>query len=81
MPNVINQEQRTAAFTRAGSGLRGDIALGLAAKGYCVFGAAMSPEEIAYLKKGIERSGHSERVRHFRPGCRQELGARSRGSE
>jgi NAD(P)-dependent dehydrogenase (short-subunit alcohol dehydrogenase family) len=45
------QKKRTAAITGAGSGLGRDIALGLAAKGYRVFGTAFSPEEIADLKK------------------------------
>jgi NAD(P)-dependent dehydrogenase (short-subunit alcohol dehydrogenase family) len=36
-----------AAVTGAGSGLGRDIALGLAAKPYRVFGTAMNPEEIA----------------------------------
>ena len=42
---------RSAAVTGAGSGLGRDIALGLAAKGYRVFGTAMSSEEIADLEK------------------------------
>jgi hypothetical protein len=37
-----HQQQLTAAFTGAGSGLGEDIALGLAAKGYRVFGTKMS---------------------------------------
>jgi NAD(P)-dependent dehydrogenase (short-subunit alcohol dehydrogenase family) len=45
------QKKRLAAITGAGSGLGRDIALGLAAKGYRVFGTAFSPEEIADLKK------------------------------
>src|SRR5271155_628678 len=43
-------KQRSAVITGAGSGLGRDIALGLAAKGYRVFGTAMSPDEIADLK-------------------------------
>jgi len=43
--------KRSAAITGAGSGLGRDIALGLAAKGYRVFGTAMSSEEIADLKQ------------------------------
>jgi NADP-dependent 3-hydroxy acid dehydrogenase YdfG len=45
------QRKRSAVITGAGSGLGRDIALGLAAKGYRVFGAAMSLDEIADLKK------------------------------
>src|SRR5580693_1947517 len=45
------QRERSAAITGAGSGLGRDIALGLAAKAYRVFGTAMSSEEIADLKK------------------------------
>lgn len=43
------QEQRTAAITGAGSGLGRDIALGLAAKHYRVFGTATSANEIEDL--------------------------------
>ena len=45
------QQKRSAVVTGAGSGLGRDIALGLAAKGYRVFGTAMSTDEIADLKK------------------------------
>jgi NAD(P)-dependent dehydrogenase (short-subunit alcohol dehydrogenase family) len=45
------QRKRSAAITGAGSGLGRDIALGLAAKGYRVFGTAISEDEIADLKK------------------------------
>jgi NAD(P)-dependent dehydrogenase (short-subunit alcohol dehydrogenase family) len=41
---------RSAAITGAGSGLGRDIALGLAAKGYIVFGTAISPAEVLDLK-------------------------------
>ena len=62
MPKVIDQEQRTAAITGAGSGLGRDIALGLAAKGYCVVGTAMLPEEIAVpISASI-----AARIKHFR---------------
>jgi NAD(P)-dependent dehydrogenase (short-subunit alcohol dehydrogenase family) len=44
------QKKRSAVVTGAGSGLGRDIALGLAAKGYRVFGTAMSPDEISDLK-------------------------------
>jgi NAD(P)-dependent dehydrogenase (short-subunit alcohol dehydrogenase family) len=42
---------RAAAVTGAGGGLGRDIALGLAAKQYRVFGTAMSPEEIADVQQ------------------------------
>ena len=45
------QKKRSAVITGAGSGLGRDIALGLAAKGYRVFGTAMSLDEIVDLKK------------------------------
>src|SRR5712692_2257630 len=48
------QRKRSAAITGAGSGLGRDIALGLAAKGYRVFGTAMSSEEIADLKRSSD---------------------------
>src|SRR5712671_2805319 len=48
------QRKRSAAITGAGSGLGRDIALGLAAKGYSIFGTAMSSEEIADLKKASD---------------------------
>ena len=41
---------RTAAVTGAGSGLGRDIALGLATRGYLVFGTAMSMAEVSDLK-------------------------------
>jgi NAD(P)-dependent dehydrogenase (short-subunit alcohol dehydrogenase family) len=41
---------RSAAITGGGGGLGRDIALGLAAKGYVVFGTAMSPAEAQELK-------------------------------
>lgn len=47
-------KQRSAAITGAGSGLGRDIALGLAAKGYRVFGTAMEGAEIADLEKASE---------------------------
>jgi NAD(P)-dependent dehydrogenase (short-subunit alcohol dehydrogenase family) len=46
---MASTKKRSAAVTGAGSGLGRDIALGLAAKDYRVFGTAMSPEEIADL--------------------------------
>jgi NAD(P)-dependent dehydrogenase (short-subunit alcohol dehydrogenase family) len=44
-------KQRSAAITGAGSGLGRDIALGLAAKGYRVFGTAIANSEIADLQQ------------------------------
>lgn len=44
------QSGRSAAVTGAGGGLGRDIALGLAAKGYDVFGTAMSISEVRDLK-------------------------------
>lgn len=49
--STSEQRKRSAAITGAGSGLGRDIALGLAAKRYRVFGTAMSSEEIADLKQ------------------------------
>ena len=48
---MASTKKRSAAVTGAGSGLGRDIALGLAAKDYRVFGTAMSPEEIADLRQ------------------------------
>src|SRR6266849_6890886 len=45
------QKQRSAAITGAGGGLGRDIALGLAAKGYRVFGTAMTGVEITDLQQ------------------------------
>jgi NAD(P)-dependent dehydrogenase (short-subunit alcohol dehydrogenase family) len=45
---------RSAAITGAGSGLGRDIALGLAAKGYLVFGTAISAAEVRDLKDASE---------------------------
>ncbi len=44
-------KQRSAAVTGAGGGLGRDIVLGLAAKGYRVFGTAMASSEIADLQQ------------------------------
>src|ERR1700723_3702243 len=44
------QAVRSAAITGAGSGLGRDIALGLAEKGYAVFGTAMAEAEVHDLK-------------------------------
>jgi NAD(P)-dependent dehydrogenase (short-subunit alcohol dehydrogenase family) len=48
---VTDAKQRTAAVTGAGSGLGRDIALGLAAKNYRVFGTAFKSEEIEDLRR------------------------------
>ena len=45
------QSNRSAAVTGAGSGLGRDIALGLAARNYRVFGTALSIDEVADLKQ------------------------------
>ncbi|MQB41660.1 SDR family NAD(P)-dependent oxidoreductase [Rhizobium sp. ICMP 5592] len=50
MSNPSEHQRRSAVVTGAGGGLGRDIALGLAAKGYIVFGTAMSAEEIQDLK-------------------------------
>lgn len=50
MPSTFQHSGRSAAVTGAGSGLGRDIALGLAAKGYIVFGTAMSATEVRDLK-------------------------------
>ncbi len=50
MPSTNRHSGRSAAVTGAGGGLGRDIALGLAAKGYVVFGTAMSVAEIQDLK-------------------------------
>jgi len=50
MPSHSEHPHRSAAVTGAGGGLGRDIALGLAAKGYVVFGTAMSIAEVQDLK-------------------------------
>lgn len=50
MSSASRQSGRSAAVTGAGGGLGRDIALGLAAKGYIVFGTAMSAAEVGDLK-------------------------------
>jgi NAD(P)-dependent dehydrogenase (short-subunit alcohol dehydrogenase family) len=50
MPSPSEHSRRSAAVTGAGGGLGRDIALGLAAKGYVVFGTAMSAAEVQDLK-------------------------------
>src|SRR5580704_6373095 len=49
--STSEHRKRSAAVTGAGSGLGRDIALGLAGKGYRVFGTAISSEEITDLKE------------------------------
>jgi NAD(P)-dependent dehydrogenase (short-subunit alcohol dehydrogenase family) len=51
MSLISKNSDRSAAVTGAGSGLGRDIALGLAAKGYIVFGTAMSAAEVQDLKE------------------------------
>jgi len=51
MSSASEHSGRSAAVTGAGGGLGRDIALGLAAKGYAVFGTAVSPAEVEDLKK------------------------------
>jgi NAD(P)-dependent dehydrogenase (short-subunit alcohol dehydrogenase family) len=48
------KKKRCAVVTGGGSGLGRDIVLGLAAKGYRVFGTAMSSDEIADLRKASD---------------------------
>jgi NAD(P)-dependent dehydrogenase (short-subunit alcohol dehydrogenase family) len=50
MPSPSEHSRRSAAVTGAGGGLGRDIALGLASKGYVVFGTAMSAAEVQDLK-------------------------------
>jgi len=50
MPSPSKTSGRSAAITGAGGGLGREIALGLAAKGYIVFGTAMSAAEVQDLK-------------------------------
>ena len=50
MPSPSEHSRRSGVVTGAGGGLGRDIALGLAAKGYVVFGTAMSAAEVQDLK-------------------------------
>ena len=50
MSNMSKQPGRSAAVTGAGGGLGRDVALQLAAKGYVVFGTAISAAEVQDLK-------------------------------
>jgi NAD(P)-dependent dehydrogenase (short-subunit alcohol dehydrogenase family) len=51
MSLASRHSHRSAAITGAGGGLGRDIALGLAAKGYIVFGTAISAAEVQDLKE------------------------------
>src|SRR5437879_9959706 len=51
MSSASVRSRGSAAVTGAGSGLGRDIALGLAAMNYRVFGTALSAEEVADLKQ------------------------------
>jgi len=51
MSQSSKQSGKSAAVTGAGGGLGRDIALGLAAKDYIVFGTALSAEEVQDLKE------------------------------
>ncbi|KAB2913570.1 MAG: SDR family NAD(P)-dependent oxidoreductase [Hyphomicrobiaceae bacterium] len=51
---MTSSAPRSAAITGAGGGLGRDIALGLAARGYVVFGTAMSAAEVEDLKDASE---------------------------
>jgi NAD(P)-dependent dehydrogenase (short-subunit alcohol dehydrogenase family) len=51
MSNLSEQPGRSVAITGAGGGLGRDIALQLAAKGYVVFGTALTPAEVKDLKE------------------------------
>jgi NAD(P)-dependent dehydrogenase (short-subunit alcohol dehydrogenase family) len=51
MSNVSQQPGRSAAITGAGGGLGRDLALQLAAKGYVVFGTALTSAEVQDLKE------------------------------
>ena len=51
MSSASEHSGRSAVVTGAGGGLGRDIALGLAAKGYIVFGTALSAAEVQDLKE------------------------------
>src|ERR1700722_4654000 len=51
MSNLSEEPGRSAAITGAGGGLGRDLALQLAAKGYVVFGTALTPTEVQDLKQ------------------------------
>src|ERR1700723_1705179 len=60
MPSTNQHSGRSAAVTGAGGGLGRDIALGLAAKGYVVFGTAMSVAEVQDLKDASVKAWASD---------------------
>ena len=64
---------RAAAVTGAGSGLGRDIALGLAAKHYRVFGTAMNADEVAALAQAS--GGAVTLARHHRRRCGEGMGS------
>jgi NAD(P)-dependent dehydrogenase (short-subunit alcohol dehydrogenase family) len=51
MSNASEQSVRSAAITGASGGLGRDIALGLAAKGYVVFGTALKSADVQEMKE------------------------------
>ena len=53
--STSGQRERSAAITGAGSGLGRDIALGLAAKGYRVFGTALSCSSQATARESTKQ--------------------------
>jgi NAD(P)-dependent dehydrogenase (short-subunit alcohol dehydrogenase family) len=54
MSLAANTSSRSAAITGAGSGLGREIALGLATKGYAVFGTALSDAEVQELRNASD---------------------------
>ena len=54
MSSPTAQSSRSVAITGAGAGLGREIALGLAAKGYAVFGTALSDAEVQDLKSASD---------------------------
>ena len=54
----MRSASRSVAITGAGAGLGREIALGFAAKGYSVFGTALSEEEIQELKAASDGCVH-----------------------
>jgi NAD(P)-dependent dehydrogenase (short-subunit alcohol dehydrogenase family) len=58
MPYPVAQLSRSVVITGAGAGLGREIALGLAVKGYSVFGTALSKEEVQELKDASKGCVH-----------------------
>jgi NAD(P)-dependent dehydrogenase (short-subunit alcohol dehydrogenase family) len=81
---MADLNQRSAAVTGAGSGLGRDIALGLAAKGYRVFGTAMTAEDVAELHEASAGRVALTRVDITHEGAvkrwAEEVGARTGGA-